>query len=218
MEIYLLILRTANLILEHLQIKRSIISFFGRLKKPCKECIPAYSFKNHLSLKSGAASDFKNQVAKASLSGNIDVPEGGLDALVQAIVCEEEIGWRNDSSRIIVFSTDADYHVAGDGKLAGIVEPMDDKCRLKNNMYEDDLLYDYPSMGSVLKLIQDKHVNVLFAVDKSVSDVYRVLSDQLLYSELVDISNATEDIKSTILTFYKVFDHYESLLSNKSIK
>lgn len=159
-----------------------------------------------MSLESGETSDFKNKVSEAKLSGNIDAPESGLDALVQAIVCEK-IGWRNKSSRIIVLSTDADYHIAGDGKLAGLVEPMDDQCRMTNNVYED-LIHDYPSIGLVSKLIQDKHVNVLFAVDKSVYDVYSVLSDQLRYSKLVDISNATENIKSSILKIYKVFLFY----------
>lgn len=41
------------------------------------------------------------------------MPEGGFDALMQAIVCHEEIGWRNSSTRIIVFTTDAAFHVAG---------------------------------------------------------------------------------------------------------
>ena len=51
------------------------------------------------------------------MSGNIDKLEGGFDALMQAIVCNEEIGWRNNVRRVLVFSTDDGFHMAGDGKV-----------------------------------------------------------------------------------------------------
>lgn len=53
------------------------------------------------------------------MSGNLDGPEGGLDAMMQVIVCTKEIGWRPKARHLIVFSTDAVFHVAGDGKVRG---------------------------------------------------------------------------------------------------
>lgn len=53
----------------------------------------------------------------ASVSGNLDAPEGGFDAIMQAIVCQHEIGWRKQARRLLVFSTDAGFHYAGDGKV-----------------------------------------------------------------------------------------------------
>lgn len=50
------------------------------------------------------------------------------------IVYQEQIGWRN-VTRLLVFSTDAGFHFAGDGKLGGIVLPNDGKCHLENNTY-----------------------------------------------------------------------------------
>lgn len=47
---------------------------------------------------------------------------------------QEQIGWRN-VTRLLVFSTDAGFHFAGDGKLGGIVLPNDGKCHLENNVY-----------------------------------------------------------------------------------
>lgn len=47
---------------------------------------------------------------------------------------QEQIGWRN-VTRLLVFSTDAGFHFAGDGKLGGIVLPNDGKCHLENNIY-----------------------------------------------------------------------------------
>lgn len=47
---------------------------------------------------------------------------------------QDQIGWRN-VTRLLVFSTDAGFHFAGDGKLGGIVLPNDGKCHLENNVY-----------------------------------------------------------------------------------
>ena len=47
------------------------------------------------------------------MSGNLDAPEGGFDAIMQAIVCKDEIGWRENARKLLVFSTDAGFHYAG---------------------------------------------------------------------------------------------------------
>ena len=65
---------------------------------------------------------FTERVSRAPISGNIDNPEGGLDALMQVrlevvlartdasedqvMVCGEKIGWREEARRVIVYTTD----------------------------------------------------------------------------------------------------------------
>ena len=69
------------------------------------------------------------------ISGNLDSPEGGLDAMLQVIVCQnvrsvifysiyclicniyQIIGWRENARHILVYLTDAGFHFAGDGKV-----------------------------------------------------------------------------------------------------
>lgn len=46
-----------------------------------------------------------------------DDPEGGLEALVQAMVCKQHIGWRDQVRRLVVFATDANSHLAGNGRV-----------------------------------------------------------------------------------------------------
>lgn len=64
-----------------------------RAKKnnPCPSrvytCKPAFSFQNILPLTEHAA-DFKKEVSKQIISGNLDAPEAGLDAIMQAAVCQ----------------------------------------------------------------------------------------------------------------------------------
>ena len=36
---------------------------------------------------------------------------------MQAMVCVEEIGWRKEAHRLLVFTSDAGSHIAGDGKV-----------------------------------------------------------------------------------------------------
>lgn len=62
----------------------------------------------------------QERVRNAPISGNMDSPEGGFDALMQAIVCRDEIGWRDQARRIIIFSTDAKFHHAGDGRVSQV--------------------------------------------------------------------------------------------------
>lgn len=55
------------------------------------------------------------KVAAIPILGGRDVPESHADALAQVIECVEEIGWREDTRRVVLLATDAKFHIAGDG-------------------------------------------------------------------------------------------------------
>lgn len=61
-----------------------------KLQNPCpnkdKKCQPPFAFKHILSLTDNAKK-FESEVGKQLISGNLDAPEGGLDAMMQAAVC-----------------------------------------------------------------------------------------------------------------------------------
>jgi protocadherin alpha len=40
---------------------------------------------------------------------------------MQAVVCRDKIGWREKARRLLVFSTDAGFHYAGDGKVGKLI-------------------------------------------------------------------------------------------------
>lgn len=59
-------------------------------RNPCPRvdtCQPAFAFKNVLPL-TAEAKEFKREVSKQTISGNLDSPEAGLDAIMQAAVCQ----------------------------------------------------------------------------------------------------------------------------------
>ena len=80
----------------------------------------------------------------------------GMDAIAQAMLCEELIGWSTDNlkprTRIIVFISDQESHYALDGLLGGITEIFDDNhCHSDRSSGYDKMQneFDYPSFGQV---------------------------------------------------------------------
>lgn len=62
----------------------------ARLKNPCagnQNCTSPFSYKNVLKLTSNG-DEFNQLVSQQQISGNLDSPEGGFDAIMQVAVCE----------------------------------------------------------------------------------------------------------------------------------
>lgn len=61
-----------------------------KLQNPCpnkeKECQPPFAFRHVLKLTDNS-NQFQTEVGKQLISGNLDAPEGGLDAMMQVAVC-----------------------------------------------------------------------------------------------------------------------------------
>lgn len=148
-----------------------------RLNAPCTGCAAPYGFKNHMPLNTDTTG-FAREVAATQISGNLDAPEGGFDAIMQAIVCKREIGWRDKSRKMLVFSTDSGFHYAGDGKLGGIVKPNDGDCHLDRlGTYTESTSQDYPSISQINAKVREHAVNVIFAVTASQFNIYKQLSE-----------------------------------------
>lgn len=63
----------------------------SKLRHPCptrlEQCQPPFSFHHVLSL-TGDAKAFEREVGRQNVSGNLDSPEGGFDAILQAALCQ----------------------------------------------------------------------------------------------------------------------------------
>ncbi|KAI6220095.1 Integrin beta-PS [Aphelenchoides fujianensis] len=123
-----------------------------KIQSPCPEgCAPTYGFRHQMSLTTNT-NKFAKEVDKAEISGNLDAPEGGFDAIIQAIMCN----------------------------LGGIVTPNDGQCHLdENGYYTKSTEQDYPSIAQIHKTIKDHKVNMIFAVTKSNKHLYDQLSAAL---------------------------------------
>ncbi|XP_059199071.1 integrin beta-2 [Centropristis striata] len=176
-----------------------------KLQKPCDEndnyCQAAFGYRHVLSM-TPKREEFRDEVTKQFISGNLDSPEGSLDAMMQAVVCGDKIGWRNSSTRLIVLTTDAGFHMAGDGKLAGILEPNDEQCHMENNLYTKSIDMDYPSVGQLAMQLEKNNIQPIFAVTKNVENVYKELSKMIPKSEVGVLSADSKNVVGLIESAY----------------
>uniref|UniRef100_A0A8C4DXD4 Integrin beta n=1 Tax=Dicentrarchus labrax TaxID=13489 RepID=A0A8C4DXD4_DICLA len=172
------------------------------VKNPCYSinttCLPQFGYKHVLSL-TEEVGRFTEEVKKQMVSRNRDAPEGGFDAIIQAAVCKEQIGWRPGASHLLIFTSDAKTHVALDGRLAGIVQPNDGQCHLNSdNMY---------SMSTTLvTLITEKmsenNINLIFAVTNPVVALYQNYSELIPGTTVGTLSNDSGNVIQLILKAY----------------
>jgi integrin beta 1 len=147
---------------------------------------------------------FQEKIKEAQISGNLDSPEGGFDAIMQAVVCNEEIGWRRQSRRLLLFSTDAGFHHAGDGRLGGVITPNDGECHMENDLYTHGSELDYPSISQINMKVKQHAINIIFAVTKGQKDVYKELSKRIEGSSSAVLSADSSNIVELVRDEYKV--------------
>ncbi|XP_078085091.1 integrin beta-2-like isoform X2 [Mustelus asterias] len=176
-----------------------------KMKNPCpnkiEACQPPFDFRNVLKLTDNA-DIFRKEVGKQSISGNLDPPEAGLDAMMQAAVCEKEIGWRN-VTRLLVYTSDDGFHFAGDGKLGAILTPNDGQCHLdKDGFYADSTKYDYPSVAELALKLAENNIQPIFAVTSKIMPVYQELSKMIPKSAVGELKEDSSNVVQLITAAY----------------
>lgn len=175
-----------------------------KLRNPCpnkeKECQAPFAFRHVLSLTDNS-NQFQTEVGKQLISGNLDAPEGGLDAMMQVAACSKEIGWRN-VTRLLVFATDDGFHIAGDGKLGAILTPNDGHCHLEDNTYKRSNEFDYPSVGQLAHKLAENNIQPIFAVTKRMVGTYEKLTDIIPKSAVGELSEDSSNVVQLIKNAY----------------
>ncbi|KAM9738498.1 integrin beta-8 [Menidia menidia] len=153
-----------------------------KINNPCSDygisCLPAHGFHHVLSM-TGNMSEFTRVIKRQGISGNMDTPEGGLDAMLQAAVCQDEVGWRADAKRLLLLMTDQPSHLALDSRLAGIVVPHDGLCHLDKNVYAGSTKMDHPTLGQLSDKLLENYIYSIFAVEKQQYQWYEELAHLL---------------------------------------
>ncbi|XP_043660897.1 integrin beta-PS isoform X2 [Drosophila teissieri] len=172
------------------------------LQEPCPNCTATYGFHHQMVLTKNVT-QFANEVKNATVSGNLDAPEGGFDAIMQAIACRSQIGWRSQARRLLVFSTDAGFHYAGDGKLGGVIAPNDGECHLSpKGEYTHSTVQDYPSISQINQKVKDNAINIIFAVTASQLSVYEKLVGHIQGSSAAKLDNDSSNVVELVKTEY----------------
>uniref|UniRef100_A0A8C1RA53 Integrin beta n=1 Tax=Cyprinus carpio TaxID=7962 RepID=A0A8C1RA53_CYPCA len=146
---------------------------------------------------------FTEEVKKQKVSSNRDIPEGGFDAIMQAVVCKDKIGWRPDASHLLIFTSDDRSHLALDARLAGIVQPHDGECHINNiNEYDKSTILDYPSLGMIADKLSENNINLIFAVTNNMVPLYRNYSELIPGSAVGTLSKDSGNVVQLILDAY----------------
>ncbi|XP_031702106.1 integrin beta-6 [Anarrhichthys ocellatus] len=177
------------------------------LANPCNSvaatCLPTFGYKHVLSLTS-STDKFNEIIAKQRVSANIDLPECGFDAVMQAAVCGDKIGWRKDSMRLLVFVSDADSHFGMDSKMAGIVIPNDGQCHLDgNNEYSMSTVQEYPTLGQLIDKVVENNILLIFAVTEGQKDNYKNYANLIPGATVGVLAADSRNILELIVTAYK---------------
>ncbi|XP_060104614.1 integrin beta-8 isoform X1 [Heteronotia binoei] len=187
----------------------------GRIHNQCSDynldCMPPHGYINVLSL-TDKITEFRSAISRQKISGNIDTPEGGFDAMLQATVCQSQIGWRREAKRLLLMMTDQTSHLALDSKLAGIVVPNDGNCHLKDNVYVKATSMEHPSLGQLSEKLIDNNINVIFAVQGSQFHWYKDLLPLLPGTIARQIESQAVNLSDLVV------DAYEKLLSEVKIQ
>jgi len=178
---------------------------------PMSKIIPGveYDFEHFQSL-TKETDQLKKKIKNSQVSANYDTPEAGMDGLAQVLLCEKEIGWRKDSTHIIVFITDAPSHIAGDGIIGGIWKPYEHKCNLvrdtkdQSKMVYNSLDNDYPSLSEISYLLEKTQKTVIFGTPSVVLPLYKqMVTEKVIYRAAAgDIGTKGEGLRKLVTDEY----------------
>ncbi|XP_015244098.1 PREDICTED: integrin beta-4 isoform X1 [Cyprinodon variegatus] len=186
----------------------------SKLKQPWPDSDSPFSFQNVIKLTNNVDS-FISKLQNQRISGNLDAPEGGFDAILQAAVCEDQIGWRERSTHLLVFSTESAFHYESDGAnvLSGILPRNDELCHLDaDGKYTEATKQDYPSIPTLIRLLGKHNIIPIFAVTNHSYTFYEKLKE---YFPIAEIGLLQED-SSNILEIMR--NAFESIRSKMSIR
>ncbi|XP_029456359.1 integrin beta-4 isoform X2 [Rhinatrema bivittatum] len=185
-----------------------------KLKQPWPNSTPPFAFKNVIRLTDNVE-HFRKILELEHISGNLDPPEGGFDAMLQTAVCTDKIGWREGSTHLLVFSTESAFHYEVDGAnvLGGILTRNDEQCHLDvTDSYTYDTRQDYPSVPTLVRLLGKNNIIPIFAVTNYSYSYYEKLYK---YFPVSDIGELHED-SSNIMELLRVA--FERIRSKMDIR
>ncbi|XP_051948732.1 integrin beta-8-like isoform X1 [Xyrauchen texanus] len=178
----------------------------SKLLNPCSDydvlCRPVHGFIHVLPITKNMT-EFTRVIQEQRISVNLDTPEGGFDAMLQATVCKKDIGWRPEAKHLLLVMTDQPSHLALDSKLAGIVVPHDGRCHLEDNIYTQTTTMEHPTIGQLADKLLENNINSIFAVDQKQFQWYEDLLDLIPGSYVGRLFPKSSNLKDLVLHAYK---------------
>ncbi|XP_077973499.1 uncharacterized protein LOC120348632 isoform X2 [Styela clava] len=177
-----------------------------------------FLFKNVVRLTSNIPK-FEETLKKENVSGNLDPPEGALDAMLQVVECKDVIGWRENTLRLLMVATESAFHYADDGAgyLSGIVKANDGKCYTDKatGKYTKAEEQDYPSISQVVRAVEKNSITPIFAVKSLYSKLYQSISDDYFKGSTAgELSDKSENLLQLVEEAYNKIAGKQELVTN----
>lgn len=103
--------------------------------------------------------------------------QAGIRSRLFLAPLQRDIGWRPESTHLLVFSTESAFHYEADGAnvLAGIMRRNDEECHLDaTGTYTQYRTQDYPSVPTLVRLLGRHNIIPIFAVTNYSYSYYEV--------------------------------------------
>ncbi len=187
-------------------VDKETFPYINTLYPYSKASVEPFSFE-HVATLTNSSTAFSQALQDVNISTNVDAPEGTLDAIMQAIVCKDVIGWREKSRKVLMIMTDDTMHTAGDGSLAGIVQINDGKCytfldsKFGTFRYNASTSFDYPSLEQIRQTLSDNDVIAVFAVPNTKTDYFNMIA-KITDSFVSILTDKAKNIISSVETAY----------------
>lgn len=155
------------------------------------------------------------------ISSNVDPPEDPFGALVQALMCDQMVGWSafagpTQPRRIVIIVTDIDFHLRVEGIRSGQFDPARLECWADQgassqadvdfSLDSKSIKYDYPSLQLVKDALVQTGAVPIFAVpfdgtnERAYNDVVNYLGFGYVSPITSDASNIVESLQSAYTT------------------
>ncbi len=169
-------------------VRLGVTSFADKPVDPFGSAGTDYEYQTDQALTSTFA-DFITALNGLTVRYGNDYQEAQLTALLQNSLRTDEIGWRPGATKVVVLTTDAAFHKAGDHPVA----PNDGDAVL-DGPSNDGTGEDFPSVDQVRAAVLAAGIVPIFAVTSSELETYRTLVRDLGVGAVVELSTDSSDI------------------------
>ncbi len=160
-----------------------------------------YVYKTALPLKTDANA-FQQAVAGLVTESGKDKPESSLSALMQvALRADNELGFRKDTRRVAIVSTDDAYKKAGD---------YSGKANNKDTVLDTN--EDYPSVAQVKEAINEANMLPVFLVTSGFISTYNDLVSQLGVGAVVQLEADSSNLIEAVIKALEVVNQDLSIV------
>lgn len=169
-----------------------VSSFVDKPISPFGSSYGDYVYRTDQALTSDIAL-FQSTLDGLTIRNGDDGPEAQLEALLQLARRSEEVGYRSDAVKVVVLTTDANYHVAGDFST---VPANDGDAEMEGT--PEGTGEDYPTVAQVRAALLAENIVPIFAVTSGNETTYQALVTQIGFGSVVNLTSDSSNLVTAI--------------------